>query len=94
MLNAIDEIWMYTGELFSPASYEVRVATEKTGVDPTLLRFKWEEKVKEIFAEATLPWPDEVFQQTGGKDGKHTEHLGYLLAELQFMQRAYPGSEW
>jgi len=93
MLNAIDELWMYAGELFLVASYEQAIS-EEIGVDVTLLKPKWEEKVKEIFIEATLPCPDKVFMQTGGKEGKHTEHLGFILAELQFMQRAYPGCEW
>jgi ring-1,2-phenylacetyl-CoA epoxidase subunit PaaC len=68
--------------------------SEGIGVDITILKSKWEEKVKEVFGEANLPYPDKVFMQTGGKEGKHTEHLGYILAELQFMQRAYPGGEW
>jgi len=94
MLNAINELWMYTGELFSATSYESRAVRQGTAVDFELFKLQWEEKVKEIFLEATLPWPGEVFQQMGGKEGKHTEHLGYILAELQFMQRVYPGSEW
>jgi ring-1,2-phenylacetyl-CoA epoxidase subunit PaaC len=92
--KAIDELWMYTGELFTVTDYELRVIGEGTGVDVSLLKTKWEEKVNEIFIEATLPYPGQVFQQTGGKEGRHTEHLGYILAELQFMQRAYPGCEW
>ena len=94
MLNAIEDLWMYTGEPFVAANYELRAVSSEVGADVTLLRPKWEEKVKEIFAEATLPWPAKVFQQSGGKDGNHTEHLGYILADLQFMQRAYPGCEW
>jgi ring-1,2-phenylacetyl-CoA epoxidase subunit PaaC len=94
ILNAIPELWMYTGELFLPANYESRVVSAGMAGDVAQVKSRWEEKVKEIFVEATLAWPGEVFQQTGGKEGKHTEHLGYILAELQFMQRAYPGSEW
>ena len=94
MLNGIDELWMYTGEMFQAAGYELKAASEGVGSDPSLLRSKWEEKVKEIFTEATLPVPGKVFDQSGGKEGKHSEHLGYILAELQFMQRAYPDSEW
>jgi ring-1,2-phenylacetyl-CoA epoxidase subunit PaaC len=94
MVSAIAELWMYTGELFLAASYESRAFSETTGVDVASLKLAWEERVKEIFIEATLPWPGEVFQQIGGKEGKHTEHLGFILAELQFMQRAYPGNEW
>jgi ring-1,2-phenylacetyl-CoA epoxidase subunit PaaC len=94
MLKAIDELWMYTGELFIVTSYELRVIDEGIGVDVSLLKTKWEEKIKAVFEEATLSCPDKVFMQTGGKEGKHTEHLGFILAELQFMQRAYPGCEW
>ncbi len=94
MLNAIDDLWMYTGELFSVTDYELRVMDERIAVDLLSIEPKWEKKVKEIFTEATLPYPDKVFMQTGGKEGRHTENLGYILADLQFMQRAYPGSEW
>ena len=94
MDKAINELWMYTGELFAFTDYELKAKTEGTGVDLLLIKPKWEQKVKEIFEEATLPVPDGVFQHSGGKEGKHTEYLGYILAELQFMQRAYPGCEW
>jgi len=94
MLNAIDELWMYTGELFQAASFELQAVGEGIGVELSLIESQWKEKVKEIFFEATLPVPEKVYMQTGGKEGKHTEYLGFILAELQFMQRAYPGSEW
>ena len=94
MLSAIDELWQYTGELFEPALYEQRAAEEGLGIDPSSLKPKWEEKVKEVFIEATLRFPDEVSIRNGGKNGDHTEHLSNILADLQFMQRAYPNSEW
>lgn len=87
MLKAIDELWRYSGEMFENAAYE-------TIVDVSLLRNDWLLKVGNIFSEATLPVPEKVFMQTGGKDGKHTEYLGYILTELQYMQRAYPGASW
>ena len=87
MLKAIDELWRYTGEIFEPAVYE-------TLVDVSLLKKDWLQKVTIVFAEATLPVPEKVFMQTGGKEGKHTEQLGYILTELQYMQRAYPGATW
>jgi ring-1,2-phenylacetyl-CoA epoxidase subunit PaaC len=87
MLKAVDELWRYTGEMFMPAEYE-------TMVDVAALKEPWLNKVKEIFAEATVTLPEKAFMQTGGKAGKHTEHLGYILTELQYMQRAYPGCEW
>ena len=94
MLKAIDELWMYTGELFTVTDYELRVMSEGTGIDMSSIKDRWEEKTEEIFTEAGLQYPGKVFMQTGGKEGKHTEHLGYILADLQFMQRAYPGCEW
>ena len=94
MLSAVDELWQYTGELFEPALYEQRAAEEGLGIDPSLLKPKWEEKVKEVFIEATLRFPEEVSIRNGGKNGDHTEHLSNILADLQFMQRAYPNSEW
>jgi len=87
MLKAIDELWRYTGEMFVPAAYE-------NIVDVSPLKNDWLQKVSQIFSEATLPVPEKVFMQSGGKTGTHTEHLGFILAELQYMQRTYPGAEW
>ena len=89
MLKAIDELWRYTGELFMPAGYEKAV-----GIDVSLIKEDWQKKVNEVFAEATLPVPEKIFMQTGGKEGVHTEQLGYILTELQYMQRTYPNSLW
>ena len=94
MVKAIDELWRYTGEMFVCTEYEVRCTQDRIGIDVTQLKDAWLNKVKEVLNEATLLVPEKVFMQTGGKDGKHTEHLGYILTELQFMQRAYPGCEW
>lgn len=87
MLKAIDELWKYTGEMFMPAAYE-------TIVDVAALKNNWLEKVRNIFSEATLAIPENIFMQSGGKEGIHTEQLGYILTELQYVQRAYPDSEW
>ena len=86
-MKAIDEIWRYSGEMFILAEYE-------TVVDVSLLKNDWLQKVNDIFTEATLPVPEKVFMQAGGKEGKHTEHLGYILTDLQYLQRTYPGAEW
>ncbi len=94
MLKAIDELWRYTGEMFVAVSYEIQTAGEGMGVDISLLKNAWLAKVGEVFQEATLPIPENVFMQTGGKEGTHTEHLGYILAELQYMQRTYPNASW
>ena len=97
--NALEELWMFTGELFTPAGYEQEAFKAGFGVDVSALKAEWEQKVNEIFAEATLPdaatgGREGGWMQTGGKEGVHTEHFGYILAELQYMQRAYPGAEW
>lgn len=92
--KALDEIWMYAGEMGEAASYELRAASESKGVDVSTIRDSWMKKVENILLEATLELPKTGWMQTGGKDGKHTEHLGYLLAEMQYLQRTYPDSTW
>lgn len=100
LLNALDELWMFTGELFTPAGYELAAANAGIGVDVSELRAEWEQRVNEIFAEATInnfstaSSGEGAWIQRGGKDGIHTEHMGFILAEMQTMQRAYPGCEW
>lgn len=89
MLKAIDELWQFTGELFMAADYETAA-----GFDVSSLKNDWLKKVTTVFEEATLPVPEKTFMQTGGKTGTHTEHLGYILAELQYLQRTYPNAEW
>jgi len=94
ILKAIDELWQYTGELFEASSYELQVANNATGVDVSKLKEQWMTKVKEIFSEATLNMPGKTLMQTGGKEGKHTEHLASIFTELQYMQKTYPGCDW
>jgi ring-1,2-phenylacetyl-CoA epoxidase subunit PaaC len=96
MVKALEELWSYTGEFFIPADYETATANEGIGIDVTTLKQPWLNKVQEILQEATLPSPtgEGTYMHTGGKSGRHTEHLGYILAEMQYMQRAYPGAEW
>lgn len=95
MQHAIDQLWMYTGEMFSSDALDL--AMQQQGVAPAadLVRTQWLQHVQEIFSEATLQLPDaNAWMQSGGKQGKHSEHLGYVLAEMQFLQRAYPGASW
>ncbi len=94
LLTAVDELWNFTGELFLPAGYETALLQENMGVDLSIVRQQWNQKVQEVFAEATIQIPEKNWAQQGGKTGIHTEHLGYILAEMQFLQRAYPGAEW
>src|SRR6185369_2115343 len=81
MIKAIDELWKYTGELFSSTSYELQVASDGSGVDISNLREAWMNKVREIFTEATLTIPGKTLMQTGGKEGKHSEHLEIIFTE-------------
>jgi len=89
MMQAVDALWRYTGELFIPADFENQV-----GVDVSLIKDAWTEQVNAVMAEAGISLPEKNYMQTGGKQGIHTEHLGYILAELQYVQRAYPNSSW
>jgi ring-1,2-phenylacetyl-CoA epoxidase subunit PaaC len=89
MIKAIDELWRYTGEMFIAADYE-----KENNIDFALLKTEWLQKITAVFDEATLPIPENTFMQMGGKEGVHTEHLGFILTELQYLQRAYPNSQW
>ena len=92
---AADALWMYTGEMFQYDAVDNAMVAAGIAPASELLRAAFLEHVAEIFAEATLvmPAPD-AWMQKGGKQGTHTEHLGFILAEMQFLQRAYPGAEW
>jgi ring-1,2-phenylacetyl-CoA epoxidase subunit PaaC len=94
MSNAIVELWPYIDELFINADYESALIAKNISVDVTSLKTLWLQRTQEVFSEATLTIPGNIFMQRGGKQGVHTEHLGYILAEMQFLQRAYPDSVW
>ncbi len=93
MEKAIEDIWPFTGEMFVSADFETRLKNS-VSIDVSSIKNDWVEKVASVFKEATLAVPKEGWMQSGGKTGVHTEHLGYILAEMQFLQRAYPGLEW
>ncbi len=92
--EALEELWKYTGDLFSMD--EVDEALIKKGIAVNLddVKKNWQMKIKEIFAEATLEYPSDTFMITGGILGNHTEYLGHLLAEMQILPRSFPGAEW
>jgi ring-1,2-phenylacetyl-CoA epoxidase subunit PaaC len=95
MQNALDDLWMYTGEMFQDDALDQAMLANGVGCSLADLRETWLNHVREIFDEATLTLPPaEAWMQKGGKQGVHSEHLGYLLAEMQFLQRAYPGAQW
>ena len=98
MQAAVDELWRYTGELFTDDEIDRDVAARGLGCELASLREPWLARVREVLQEATLTVPDEAqaFHALlrGGRQGRHTEDLGYVLAEMQHLQRAYPGAVW
>jgi ring-1,2-phenylacetyl-CoA epoxidase subunit PaaC len=92
--EALDDLWRYTGELFEADAVEEAVAEAGIGPHPESLRAAWNETVDRVLAEATLTRPEDGWMQTGGRHGRHSEHLGFILAEMQFLQRAYPDARW
>ena len=92
--NALEVCWPYTNEFFDPAEYEQEAAVSRIGVYPADLKQAWDEKVKQVFTEATLKVPGNIKPEKGGKQGQHTEHLDSILADLQYLQRTYPHSQW
>lgn len=89
MCVALEQLWPYTGELFSAAPYEKEV-----NMDPVQFQARWQQQIETTLTAATLPIPASAFMHSGGKTGVHSEELGFLLATLQYMQRSYPGSNW
>ena len=92
--EAIDALWTYTNELFHQTEADKAMIAEGIGVDVIQFRDAYFNKVTAILEESTLKVPETKWFQKGGKQGIHTEHLGYLLSDLQYMQRTYPNMEW
>jgi ring-1,2-phenylacetyl-CoA epoxidase subunit PaaC len=94
MQAALDALWPYAGEAFAGDAADAALAAEGIAPDPAALRPEWDQTVGAVLAQATLTRPKSDFAHKGGRAGRHTEHLGHLLAQMQFLQRAYPGAEW
>ena len=94
MVNAIDELWMYTGDMFEMDGTDEELIKAGIAVDLKKIFLQWENKVKEVFKEATLEVPQNVFMQHGSRKGIHTENLGYILAEMQTLPRMHPDAKW
>ena len=94
MQNAINDLWVYTNEFFEITESSQEMIASGIGVDVSQLKDGYYSMVSEILEEATLTIPETKYFQKGGKQGIHTEHMGYLLADLQYMQHAYPNMEW
>ena len=91
---AIDELWMFTGELFQMNQNELEMVDKGIGVDCSNLKSNWMENITKIINMATLSIPGDEYMQSGGREGIHTEHLGHMLSDMQYLQRAYPDAEW
>jgi ring-1,2-phenylacetyl-CoA epoxidase subunit PaaC len=91
---AIDHLWAYTGEMFEADESERGLVDAGIAVDAAVLRPQWLKTVTGIVGEATLVLPKNDWMQRGGRSGRHSEHLGHLLSELQSMQRTFPGATW
>lgn len=94
MTAAVENLWSYTGELFQMDSVDQALIDTGVAVNLAGLREPWLRDITTTFAGATLAIPQNDWAQRGGKRGVHTEHLGFLLAEMQFLQRAYPNATW
>ena len=90
--DSLDSLWPYTGEMFMKS--EVETLSMEDATDISNIKGSWMNKVASVLEEATLSIPKGSWMQKGGKDGIHTEHLGYLLTEMQYMQRTYPNLTW
>ena len=94
MQAAVDRLWTYTGEMFAADDDETALIDAGIAADVRALVAPWRQCVEAVLVEATLDIPASAYMQRGGKQGVHTEHLGFVLAEMQFLQRAYPGARW
>ena len=94
MQAAIDDLWMYTGEMFTADAIELALIEAGIAADVRALAAPWRAHVDEVLRVATLDVPADAFMQQGGKRGVHTEHLGHILTEMQVLPRSHPGARW
>ncbi len=92
--KAIDELWLFTGDMFDMDDVDKALISQGIAVDMNKVKAKWDKKVADVFAEATLMVPSGTFMIEGSREGKHTEYLGHLLAEMQVLPRSFPGAQW
>ena len=94
MQQSINDHWQFTGELFNADEVDNLIAEMFGGPDLDAIRDQWHRNVAAVLDEATLQKPDDDWMASGGKQGRHSEHLGFLIAEMQHLQRAHPGASW
>jgi ring-1,2-phenylacetyl-CoA epoxidase subunit PaaC len=92
--HAVDDLWRYTGELFLADGVDEHASTTGLGVDPRTLEAPWRSQIDEVMRRAGIATPSVAYMQRGGRDGRHTEHLGHMLAEMQIVARSHPGAAW
>ena len=92
--TSLDNLWRYTGEMFTPDELDDAMRAGFNGPHLEIIEAEWRKDVSRVVAEATLALPQDEWMASGGKQGRHTEHFGYLLAEMQHLQRTYPGASW
>ena len=92
--NAFNDLWTFANELFQVTDAAEIMISKGIGVDNGMLREAYFKQLEDILNEATLTVPDTEYFQKGGKDGIHSEHMGYILSDLQYMQRTYPNMQW
>lgn len=92
--QAVNDLWVFTDELFLKTSHDAATISAEHGVDVSSFKSDYYAEVSSLLKEATLAVPETKYFQKGGKDGVHSEHMGYLLADMQYMQRTYPNMKW
>jgi len=92
--QSLDDAWRYTGEMFAADEIDALMQDQFDGPDLLDVQALWRHDVEETVREATLRLPDDQWMASGGKQGQHSEHLGFLLAEMQYLQRSFPGATW
>ena len=92
--DSLDNLWPYTGEMFAADEIDQIFAASFSGPDLGAIHDQWIKNVTAIVGEATLAKPEDGWMASGGKQGRHSEHLGYMIAEMQYLQRKHPGATW
>ncbi|MEM7513390.1 MAG: 1,2-phenylacetyl-CoA epoxidase subunit PaaC [Bacteroidota bacterium] len=94
MQDAVNHLWPYVGELFMPTQEEEEMLSYGIGADLTVIKAEYDETIRQVIGESTLALPEIIGSQKGGKTGIHSEHMGFILTDLQYMQRTYPNMNW
>lgn len=92
--QSLDNLWKYTGEMFVPDELDDDMRAVFNGPHLEIIEAQWRADIRAVVEEATLKMPDGQWMASGGKQGRHSEHMGFLLAEMQYLQRTYPGATW